>query len=99
VVKGWSHGDELGFLYVGNGRFDADRARAPWRSDGELRWLATRGGSELTYTCVPPGSGERVGVDRDGDGFRDGDERDACSDPADPGSVPRRGPHGPRPPH
>jgi hypothetical protein len=75
VVKGWSHGDELGFLYTGDGRFDADRARAPRRSDGELRWLATRGGGELTYTCVPPGSGERIGVDRDGDGARDGAAR------------------------
>jgi hypothetical protein len=27
-------------------------------------------------------------LDRDGDGFRDADERDACSDPADPASVP-----------
>ncbi|MDC0677780.1 beta-propeller fold lactonase family protein [Sorangium atrum] len=100
VVKGWSQGDEVGFLYIGNGRFEADRARAPRRSDGELRWLGTRGGGELTYTCVPPGSGGRIGVDRDGDGFRDGDERDAGSDPADPQSIPRRGPHGPPPwPH
>ncbi len=45
------------------------RARRGGRR-GELRWLATRGGGELTYACVPPGSGERIGVDRDGDGFR-----------------------------
>jgi hypothetical protein len=42
----------------------------------------------VTYTCVPPGSGQRIGVDRDGDGFWDGDERDAHSDPADPSSRP-----------
>ena len=49
--------------------------------------LATHGRA-VTYTCVPPGSGERIGVDRDGDGFWDGDERDAHSDPADPASTP-----------
>ncbi|WP_437567229.1 hypothetical protein [Sorangium sp. So ce542] len=88
VVKGRSQGAELGFLYLGNGWFDPDRAREPWRSDAELRLLATGRGGELTYTCVPPGSGERIGIDRDGDGFRDGDERDAGSDPADPNRVP-----------
>jgi hypothetical protein len=40
----------------------------------------------VTFTCVPPGSGERIGVDRDGDGAWDGDERDAHTDPADPTS-------------
>jgi hypothetical protein len=42
----------------------------------------------VTFTCVPPGSGERIGVDRDGDGAWDGDERDAHTDPADPDSTP-----------
>ncbi|KYF68653.1 beta-propeller fold lactonase family protein [Sorangium cellulosum] len=88
VVKGWSHGEELGFLYIGNGRFEPDRAREPRRWDTELRQLPRGPRGELTYTCVPPGSGERIGIDRDGDGFRDGDERDAGSDPADPTSVP-----------
>ena len=42
----------------------------------------------MTYTCVPHGSGERLGVDRDGDGAWDGDERRAHTDPADPDSRP-----------
>ncbi|WP_437838574.1 beta-propeller fold lactonase family protein [Sorangium sp. So ce1153] len=88
VVKGWSHGEELGFLYTGGGRFEADRECEPWRSGAELRLLARGRRGELTYTCVPPGSGERIGIDRDGDGFRDGDERDAGSDPGDAASVP-----------
>ncbi|WP_438009682.1 beta-propeller fold lactonase family protein [Sorangium sp. So ce321] len=88
VVKGRSHGDELGFLYTGGGRFEADRECEPQRSEAELRLLARGRRGELTYTCVPPGSGERIGIDRDGDGFRDGDERDAGSDPADAASVP-----------
>jgi hypothetical protein len=37
---------------------------------------------------VPPGSGRRIGIDRDLDGALDGDERAAGSDPADPTSTP-----------
>lgn len=39
-------------------------------------------------TWGAPGSGERIGVDRDGDGAWDGDERQAQTDPADPDSGP-----------
>jgi hypothetical protein len=38
----------------------------------ELRALARR--SPLTFTAVPPGSGERIALDRDDDGVLDGDE-------------------------
>ena len=55
--------------------------------DAALRLLA-RAGRPVTFTCVPPGSGERIGVDRDGDGAWDGDERDARTDPGDPTSRP-----------
>ena len=44
-------------------------------------------GAVVTYTLVPNGTGLRA-LDRDGDGFRDGDERAACSDSADPFSRP-----------
>jgi len=50
--------------------------------------VADEAGQELTYTCAPPGAAFRMGVDRDGDGTRDGDERDAGTDPAASGSVP-----------
>ena len=42
----------------------------------------------LTFTAVPVGTGWRVGVDRDGDGYANGDEIAAGSDPADRNSVP-----------
>jgi hypothetical protein len=74
---------EDGFLYVGSGLFARDRRGQPPITAAALRSLAP-----VTYTCVPPGSGERVGVDRDGDGSWDGDERQAQTDPADPGSRP-----------
>ena len=79
---------EAGFVYVGADRFQPDRRAAPAITDAALRALSMHGHGDVTYTCVPPGSGERIGVDRDGDGAWDGDERDAHSDPADPTSMP-----------
>ena len=78
---------EAGFVYVGSGLFKPDRRALPPITDAVLQLLA-HAGRPVTYTCAPPGSGERIGVDRDGDGFWDGDERDAGSDPADPASTP-----------
>ena len=46
-------------------------------------------GSELTFTVVPAGSGTRIALDRDSDGFFDRDEIDAGSNPADATSRPR----------
>ncbi len=79
---------EAGFLYVGSGLFKSDRRALPPVTSATLQFLATHGGRPVTYTCVPLGSGERIGVDRDGDGFWDGDERDAHTNPADPASTP-----------
>jgi hypothetical protein len=79
---------ETGFLYVGNGQFLGDRAGWPAITGAMLRGLATIPQHEVTFTCVPRGSGARLGIDRDDDGFLDGDEVDACSDPADPDSTP-----------
>jgi len=88
VAKTAVHSAETGFLYVGTGRFRPDRRALPAITDAALRRVATELGHPVTYTCVPPGSGQRIGVDRDGDGFWDGDECDAHSDPADPTSTP-----------
>ncbi len=88
VAKTEIFGVEAGFLYVGSGLFKTDRQALPPITDATLQFLATHGGRPVTYSCVPRGSGERIGVDRDGDGFWDGDERDAHTDPADPTSTP-----------
>src|SRR5262249_22746682 len=52
------------------------------------RAVATTAGQTVTFSCVPPGSGTRLGIDRDGDGFLDQDELDAGKNPADPNSFP-----------
>jgi Bacterial TSP3 repeat len=87
VAKAELLGVEAGFVYVGSGLFKPDRHALPPVNEAVLQFLATHV-APVTYTCVPPGSGERIGVDRDGDGFWDGDERDAHTDPADPTSTP-----------
>ncbi len=75
IAKTERHHDEAGFFYAGGGRFTPDRRKDAAISEAELRRIATADGDPVTFTCVPPGSGERLGVDRDGDGVRDGDER------------------------
>ena len=89
VVKGVLNGEARGWRYrplLNN--FQSDRAAEVALTDAQLRQIAATPGQALTYTCVPPGSGVRVGIDRDEDGFFDRDELDAGSDPADPASTP-----------
>jgi DNA-binding beta-propeller fold protein YncE len=88
VVKSTLFGDEAGFLYTGAGQFRPDRQLVPALSDALVRHLANHPTRTLTYTCTPPGSGPRLGIDRDSDGHLDGDERDAGTDPADAASHP-----------
>jgi DNA-binding beta-propeller fold protein YncE len=88
VVKGTAAGLQRGWYRAGNGSFRSDRRNEPAVSDAELRTLATAAGQELTYTAVPPGSGLRIGIDRDEDGFFDRDEIELGTDSADPGSAP-----------
>jgi DNA-binding beta-propeller fold protein YncE len=88
VAKGRVAQEEVGFLYVGGGQFKVDRQSKPLISDAALRQQITSNGGALTYTCTPPGSGQRIGIDRDLDGFLDGDERAAGRNPADPLSTP-----------
>src|SRR5262249_42953059 len=75
TAKGRISGKDKGFLYK-NGIFLQNRKFAPSLSDTALRALADDKGQELTYTCVPAGSGRRIAIDRDEDGYRDGDEID-----------------------
>ncbi len=89
IVKGTLAGQPRGWMRTAAGTFRSDRASEPLLSDAQLRALAATPGQELTYTCVPPGSGTRAGIDRDEDGYFDQDEIDAGSDPANPASIPR----------
>jgi DNA-binding beta-propeller fold protein YncE len=89
VVKGSHNGEARGWSYQPlTDTFQSDRAAEPPLADAQLRQIAAVPGQQLTYTCVPPGSGLRIGVDCDEDGAFDRDELDAGSDPADATSTP-----------
>jgi DNA-binding beta-propeller fold protein YncE len=96
VVKGTAGGEARSWLGELQGAcgpsqtllFQGDRASDPLLTDAQLRAVAGIAGQDLTYTCAPPGTGVRIALDRDEDGFFDRDELDAGSDPADPFSVP-----------
>jgi DNA-binding beta-propeller fold protein YncE len=75
IAKARLGGRERGFLYAGGG-FLTDVSHAPKVPDALLRALAAGPQGAVTFTCVPPGSGARMGLDRDLDGVLDGDEPD-----------------------
>jgi DNA-binding beta-propeller fold protein YncE len=74
VVKGRIGGVPRGWqLDASNGRFTPDTGGAQI-TDSALRALSSTAGQELTFTCVPPGSGRRVALDRDSDGRLNGQD-------------------------
>src|SRR5262249_36500472 len=80
VVKGNKSGVQRGWLRQANGAFKSDRAADAAPTDAQLRAQAATAGQALTHTCVPFGSGTRIGIDRDLDGCLDFDD----GAPADP---------------
>src|SRR5262245_50515218 len=78
IVKGAARG----WKRLASGLFQGDRGDTI--DDASLRALAATEGP-LTYTCAPPGSGTRMGIDRDEDGVLDG--LDNCPDVANPDQL------------
>jgi len=76
---------EVGWLY-GAGTFEASLDALGDVPPAALALLAVVLNRPLTYTCVPPGNGDRIALDRDLDGIFDGDELVDGTDPADPAS-------------
>lgn len=70
VAKAFKDGDERGWLYEG-GIFKGDKAG---ESATVAQLIALAHTSPVTLTCVPPGSGDRIGINRDDDSFPDGDD-------------------------
>ncbi len=64
--------------------YHTDSAR--WAARGPLVAAIAAGQLECTFTCVPPGTGERLGIDRDEDGLLDGIEAANLTNPASPDS-------------
>lgn len=89
IAKGHQGGLARGYQYLGAGQWQADRLSETLTTAALQAGAAP--GSELTFTVVPAGTEQRLGVDRDKDGVFDRDELDAGSDPADPDSLPGAG--------
>ena len=84
VVKGRIGGVPRGWWLSAANTFTPDSSADSALTDAQLRLLANTAGQELTYTCVPPDSGARLGIDRGGvgdssapDGIRDANQ---CGD-------------------
>lgn len=83
IAHGVVSGAPAGFTRRADGAYDAARSADGLADFAALVALATAPGNRLTLTCAPPGSGTRMGLDRDEDGVRDLDELDQGRDPAD----------------
>jgi DNA-binding beta-propeller fold protein YncE len=80
-------GQERSFLYLAFSQgFRADENGSPILPDLLLRLASLL--KPVTYTAVPVGSGQRVGLDSDLDGCWDGSEERAGYDPRNPASKP-----------
>ena len=88
IVKGSVGGVPRGWTRLASGLFEDDMGNT--LSDASLRALAQTEGP-LTYTCAPPGSGTRMGIDRDEDGVLDG--LDNCPDVANADQLDTDGDH------
>jgi DNA-binding beta-propeller fold protein YncE len=67
-------GRELGFFYTG-ALYKPDQLLAPMLSSAQVQALASLPSGSVTFTCTPPGSGVRIGIDRNLNGILDGDEK------------------------
>ncbi len=85
IVKGVLNGAYRGWLYQGSDTFTSDDSGDPPWSMSELLAIADAPGQALTFTCVPPGSGTRMGINRDRDAFLDAN--DAAPDRLPPASC------------
>ena len=87
IVKGRIAGQPRGWWMSSSApaTFTPDVDGGATLSDAALRSNAGTAGQELTYTCVPPGSGQRLGIDRGGVG--DGSQPDGIRDASQCGDV------------
>ena len=84
-------GASRGYLRHANGLFEPDDGSLPI-NDARLRAKATIPGQEVTFTCVPPQSGNRTALDRDEDELLNGVETGTgtFASPLDTGTDPAR---------
>ena len=87
TARAWERNVQRGWLFRDH-VFYSDRSLDVPLVLSDLLHRYRRPAEPVTFTCVPPGDGRRGAIDRDLDGYLDGDEYLAGSDPADSQSVP-----------
>ena len=74
VANGVINDEARGWVMLQDGSFQPDRASDPNMTRTELEALLVAANDRLTFMCTPWGSGNRIGIDRNEDGTRNGDE-------------------------
>lgn len=87
TARGWEGKALRGWLF-NNGAFRGDRSDEMLLGVDALLNRYRQSAEPITFTCVPPGDGVRSALDRDLDGYMDGDELLAGSNPASAQSHP-----------
>ncbi|MDF1700981.1 MAG: hypothetical protein P1V36_07475 [Planctomycetota bacterium] len=88
IVKGVQAGENRGWMFDrSTGRFLSDRDSEAPLTPAALQAFAGAAAPQV-WTVVPVGTGTRLGIDRDEDGFGDATERDAGSSPTSQLSTP-----------
>lgn len=75
IAKGVLSNEPRGFLLDESGIFQSDRDGESY-SVNRLKSLIGQDANAFTFTCVPPGSGARMGIDEDNDGTPNANDRD-----------------------
>jgi YVTN family beta-propeller protein len=83
IVKMTIAGEQRGAIMSASDNFQTDKVSENSMTALQIRNIAQTAGQEVTYTAVPPGSGTRLAIDRDGDGVLNND--DNCPANANPG--------------
>jgi DNA-binding beta-propeller fold protein YncE len=88
TAHGVVDGQQLGLLYVpANSHFTTSRTGVGPFTSAQLQSKAVSGQAKLSFTAVTPGSGQRLAIDRDQDGVKDGDEAAVSYGGASPGCT------------
>jgi YVTN family beta-propeller protein len=88
TAHGMVDGQSLSLLYQVAGQvFVSDRTGTGPFTQAQLVSRAQPGLASLAFTAVPPGTGNRIALDRDGDGTRNGDEAAIAYGAATPGCA------------
>lgn len=84
VVQAPEAGGQQAWLYDRSSqRFIPDNSNQPELDEAAMRARITAADTAYLMTCMPWGSGQRLALDRDGDGLLNGDEQRQGSDPDD----------------